>query len=274
MNWTPLYPNIPLRSSWLDISYKGETMTVQLDPRIKFTYIEARNNTQRDDVFADFSEEINRQLRDEGAPFNDIRFGYNFRLERMVVYRKDADGGPETVTISKPTQNSMLQRMGGGQRDNLDLVVEPQESIINPEEDERINLIRVRKSTALPEPPRLSRTEFIYLASNLARGDSAVNEVTLSTNSIIKSIPITNPSYGSLPTYTATGAINLSHLRGIANNLRTAQIDILDDELQPLELTDQSHMNMEIYVTYKTAQGEEPQRPKSVPLKVGGKMAV
>ncbi len=272
MNWTPLYPNIPQRSSQLKITYKNKTATIGIDPKLRFTYIEARNNHQRDDVFADFSEELNSRLHGSGNPseFNDLWFGYDFRQERMVMYRSDTSAGTETVTIEKPSQWSMLQRIGvDHNKDSISLDLEPQGGTLDPKNNERVTLIKTRKAKAFPHPPRLSRTEFIYIASNLARGDSAINELALSTNSIIKSIPIPEPQYGSLPNYTATGAISLSHLRGIQKNLRTAQIDLLDDELQPLELTDQSHMNAEIFITYQTAENESAQRPNSVELKLG-----
>ena len=257
LNFVPLYPNIPRRSSEITIVYNGHEDTITIDPRKHYVHIDHRTEEQETDGFASFVKELNDQIAGvvaENAEWTGLEFNFDFQYDLLGVSHT-AEEDRVIEFKDPPSGRSMINRLG---LMNTNVFTIPAKTSGDRS-----------KAVLFTNPPRLSRTEAIYIASDLTNGSSQINDGTNDSYDIIKMIPIPIPTFGALPNYTAQN--EFQQLINIRQTLHEANFEILDDELKPLELYTQGHLSMELFIEYAVDDAHKEEQPETVPLKLGGR---
>ena len=107
----------------------------------------------------------------------------------------------------------------------------------------------------LPCPPILIRTTQLLLESKEMARAGVTADVNVSTN-IVSAINMTSGSYGALINFQLTNDVERS--TSVSDNFQFIEIQLLDDQYKPLQLSLNSQVNIEVKLQYNSLGNDRP----------------
>jgi len=218
LNFCPASPNIPAYENTIDISYNGTRQAYSVPSNAIYTGVDGTGPGTT------LVEELNDGFKTAfSISYEPWSFSSDF--VRLVFTPSGSDVAEiyySTTTLAR--RIGMTVEQGGVQYTNASPFIATNQ-------------------------PILSRTQVIYLETDLTNGDSTTNGDTAQHN-ILLSIPITNPEYGSIITYSPS--YDFGSLAG-ARTFSDVRFRILDDLFQPIQFTTNTNLLISLYVSYPDA---------------------